>query len=111
MFDTWIAPLSLNGVKDGHLRLSAPSRLIRDYVTSHHATRLERALTAVASDFVSLEIVIAAPEARNGNGTAKSAPQQRQTPPLPPLNAPPGVKAAGVSLQGLWERSGHVHSE
>ena len=50
MFDTWIAPLSLNGVKDGHLRLSAPSRLIRDYVTSHHATRLERALTAVASD-------------------------------------------------------------
>ena len=61
------------------------------------------ALTALAPDFASLEIVIATPDSR-GNGTAKAAPMPRQMPPLPALNAPSAAKGAGVSLQGLWDR-------
>src|ERR1700753_1171408 len=66
IFDTWIAPLSLSAVQDGHVRLSAPSRLVRDYVASHHAARLERAFAALAPEFASLEIVIAVADLRVG---------------------------------------------
>src|SRR4051812_24026478 len=64
IFDTWIAPLSLAAVRDGHVRLSAPSRLVRDYAVSHHAARIERALTAATPDFAALEIAIAASDVR-----------------------------------------------
>src|SRR5215470_18888391 len=66
IFDTWIAPLSLSAVQEGHVRLSAPSRLVRDYVASHHAARLERAFAAAAPEFASLDIVSALNEGRPG---------------------------------------------
>jgi chromosomal replication initiator protein len=105
IFDTWIAPLSLSAVQDGHVRLSAPSRLVRDYVASHHAARVERAFSALAPEFASLEIVIAAADLRGS--TSVKLPQ-------PPIAArSTGFSAAGVavagkpssaSLQGLWDR-------
>ncbi len=54
IFDTWIAPLSLASVTDGHVRLTAPRRLIRDYDASHHATRMERTFAAASSEFATL---------------------------------------------------------
>src|SRR5579863_4870863 len=36
IFDTWIAPLSMVAAADGAVRLSSPSRLVRDYTASHH---------------------------------------------------------------------------
>src|SRR6266550_3617295 len=59
IFDTWIAPLSFAGADDGHVRLSAPRRLIRDYVATHHAARMERAFAAASQGFVSLDIIAA----------------------------------------------------
>ena len=104
IFDTWIAPLSLAAVEKGHVRLSAPSRLVRDYVASHHAAKLERAFTVGSTDFVSLDIVIAAPDARPG-----FAPKLATIPPTPRANplpvstrGPGGLP--GASLQGLWDR-------
>jgi chromosomal replication initiator protein len=64
VFDTWISPLSLLDVADGHVRLSAPRRLVRDYVALHHAARIERAFTAQTKAFASLEIVVSAVELR-----------------------------------------------
>jgi chromosomal replication initiator protein len=107
IFDTWIAPLSLRDVETGHVRLSAPRRLIRDYVTSHHATRLERAFAAQTPAFVSLEIVVAAPELRAVAVAPKPAAMAaKPASPIAPLNAPPfgAAKVSSVSLQGLWDR-------
>ncbi|HEX3487256.1 MAG TPA: chromosomal replication initiator protein DnaA [Micropepsaceae bacterium] len=104
IFDTWIAPLSLTGVESGHVRLAAPSRLVRDYVASHHAARLERAFAAVAPEFASLDIVIAFPDTRSGVAAKTS------TVPLAPRAnpLPAGSRAIanipGASLQGLWDR-------
>src|SRR6266478_5788264 len=87
IFDTWIAPLSLREVENGHVRLSAPRRLIRDYVTSHHAARLERAFAATTPAFASLEIVIAPPELRGVPAVSKPVGAAPKTaPPLAPLN-------------------------
>ncbi|MSP95249.1 MAG: chromosomal replication initiator protein DnaA [Alphaproteobacteria bacterium] len=107
IFDTWIAPLSLTSVEGGHVRLAAPSRLIRDYVASHHATRVERALVAAAPAFTSLEIAVTAPEARGLGVQPKPAPArmaQRAGAAHLPLPDLAGAKGAGVSLQGLWDR-------
>ena len=108
IFDTWIAPLSLTAVEDGHVRLAAPSRLIRDYVASHHASRLERALVGAATSFASLEIAVSAPEGRGIGVPAKSIGPRVPTRPasaLMTLGENAGGKAiAGASLQGLWDR-------
>jgi chromosomal replication initiator protein len=103
IFDTWIAPLSLVEVTDGHVRLSAPRRLVRDYVAQHHAARIERAFAALGTDFASLDIVVA-PDTRApalkpipmvGGGLRKPAPEH---------SLEPGIKLPGGSLQGLWDR-------
>jgi chromosomal replication initiator protein len=102
IFDTWIAPLSLASVTDGHVRLTAPRRLIRDYVASHHATRMERTFAAVSSEFSTLEIIVVEPRPSEPRPALGGA-----TPPRPPGGpTPPTVpgKGLGASLQGLWDR-------
>jgi chromosomal replication initiator protein len=108
IFDTWIAPLSLAKAEKGHVRLSAPSRLVRDYAASHHAARIERAFAGAVAEFSALEIVIAPADARP-SVAVKTAPlavlQRGHT--LPPSSAALGGgtgKTSGVSLQGLWDR-------
>ncbi len=91
VFDTWIAPLTLQDSQAGHVRLVAPRRLVRDYVAQHHGARIERALAAASSSFASLDIVVAQVEMR----VAQVAPRPM---PIPALKAAPG------SLSGLWDR-------
>jgi chromosomal replication initiator protein len=103
IFDTWIAPLSLTSVAEGHVHLSAPRRLVRDYVALHHAARIERAFAGVAPEFASLDISVA-PDTRVQTA-ARPLPSvggglRRQDVLVP---ADPG-KTLGGSLQGLWDR-------
>jgi chromosomal replication initiator protein len=103
IFDTWIAPLSLSAGQNGHVRLSAPSRLVRDYVASHHAARLERAFAALTPEFASLEIVISAADLRAATSVKLGHVS------VPPRSNPlAGAAIAGknpsASLQGLWDR-------
>ena len=108
IFDTWIAPLSLTTADKGHVRLLAPSRLVRDYAASHHAARIERAFAGAAVEFSALEIVIAPTDARSGS-IVKAAPLSvlHRVPAGPPGSAAPASstgKTSGASLQGLWDR-------
>src|SRR5437588_5738991 len=64
VFDTWIAPLSLIAAAEGVVRLSSPSRLVRDYAASHHGERIERAFAAALPAFCAVEIVVAAADGR-----------------------------------------------
>ena len=105
VYDTWIAPLSLAEVNAGQVRLSAPRRLVRDYVALHHATRIERAFASLAPNFATLEIAVA-PDMR--------ASVARRTPVPAGAASPRGeansggrdgaAKRLGGSLQGLWDR-------
>jgi len=104
IFDTWIAPLTLSDAEAGHVRLSAPSRLVRDYVASHHAARLERAFANATADFASLDVVIALSEARIGAvPKILPAPPVARSTPAAALGGHLG-KPPGASLQGLWDR-------
>ena len=104
IFDTWIAPLSLSAVQNGHVRLSAPSRLVRDYVASHHAARLERTFAALAPEFASLEIVITAADLRP-NPSMKLGQAPLSTRPAAFIGGSASLnKPSSASLQGLWDR-------
>jgi chromosomal replication initiator protein len=111
IFDTWIAPLSFAGVERGHVRLAAPSRLVRDYVASHHATKLERAFAAATADFASLDIVIGFSDARTGiaqkTGAVAITPRANPLPASAAGGSGSGRvmgNVPGASLQGLWDR-------
>jgi chromosomal replication initiator protein len=105
IFDTWIAPLSLSAAQNGHVRLSAPSRLVRDYVASHHAARLERTFAALTPEFASLEIVIAIADVRASTSVKLGhvAVPARGNPLARAIGGAPG-KPPTASLQGLWDR-------
>ena len=68
IFDTWIAPLSLSKASEGQVCLSAPRRLVRDYVASHYAARLERAFTALADHWRRLTPAPAAAKSQRRSG-------------------------------------------
>lgn len=103
VFDTWVAPLSLIAAADGVVRLSSPSRLVRDYTASHYGERIEKAFAAILPGFCAVEIVVAVSDGRAL--TARAAPA---------VSAPKGAvvsghfsavpKIAGASLQGIWDR-------
>jgi chromosomal replication initiator protein len=112
IFDTWIGPLSLAGNDNGHVRLSAPSRLVRDYVASHHAARLERAFASATGEFASLEINVAQAEPRIGLAPKTPVIAIAPRPSAAHASGPAGAthtgssagKNPGASLQGLWDR-------
>ena len=106
IFDSWIAPLSLTGVKEGHVRLSAPSRLVRDYVASHYAARIERGFAAVSVEFASLEISSALADARPvlAHRAVTASPAQRPSASSSGSASSGAAKGSAPSLQGLWDR-------
>jgi chromosomal replication initiator protein len=104
VFDTWIAPLSLIAAADGVVRLSSPSRLVRDYTASHHGERIERAFSSAVPGFSTVEIVVAVAEGRGLTARAMAT----VAPPKLPIGASagfaPGAKLNGASLAGIWDR-------
>jgi chromosomal replication initiator protein len=59
IFDAWIAPLGLVSAEKGDVLIGAPKPFARNYVTNHHAARIERALRAEGAEPNSLSIVLA----------------------------------------------------
>jgi chromosomal replication initiator protein len=101
VYDTWIAPLTLAEAVEGQVRLSAPGRLVRDYVALHHAARLERAFSSLAPSFDSLEVIVA-PDNRNARKAVPTVGGGLSREGQP--NGREGLKRAAGSLQGLWDR-------
>lgn len=103
VFDTWIAPLSMIAAADGTVRLSSPSRLVRDYTASHHGERIEKAFAAVLAAPCAVEIVIAASDGRSLTTRAPAVSMaSAHIAPRGEFSGP--VKPPGASLQGIWDR-------
>src|SRR5262249_31704458 len=102
LYDTWIEPLRLVEVARGTFKLRAPSRLVRDYVASHYAARIERALARSTNDFTDLEIVVPAHLACPLTHRSVAA----QEPVVPSTQEVIFAKAevSRASLHGLWDR-------
>jgi chromosomal replication initiator protein len=100
LYDTWIAPLTLESWTQEEVRIGAPKPFLRDWVANHYATRIERAFGTFGVDLKSVTIVLVAPRPAIGGNVVR---EPAETPAAP----------ATVSYlhddanKGLWNRVLH----
>jgi chromosomal replication initiator protein len=63
-FKSWLAPVDIKDIRDGRLRLNAPSRMVRDWVQTHYADRIRSLWGQDAPGVHKVEVSIAAPRAK-----------------------------------------------
>ena len=62
-FNSWLKPLKFIDMDGGYVRLAAPTRFMRDWVTTHYGERLRNLFGAEQDRAVELDIVVASPPA------------------------------------------------
>ena len=82
-FNSWLKPLALERSMNGSVRLTAPTRFMRDWVLSHYGERVRSFWLGEAPDIQEVEIVVRSqpipPRAANGadNGAGGKEESQR----------------------------------
>ncbi|MEQ9814473.1 MAG: chromosomal replication initiator protein DnaA [Azospirillaceae bacterium] len=84
-FKSWLKPLTLSGIGDGAVRISVPTKFMRDWVSSHYAERIRCLFNDEIGGIDSIDVDIAS---RLGS---ESAPAGDAV-----VTAPPRAEADGV---------------
>src|SRR5262245_51976610 len=71
LYETWIAPRTLESWTQEEVRIGAPKLFLRDWVANHYAHRIERAFQAFGIDLRSVTIVLAAPRVTIGSNVVR----------------------------------------
>jgi chromosomal replication initiator protein len=101
LYDTWIAPLTLESWTQEEVRIGAPKPFLRDWVANHYATRIERAFGTFGLDLKSVTIVLVAPKAAIGSNVIRE-------PAETPVSAPASVSYLHDDpSKSLWNRVLH----
>jgi chromosomal replication initiator protein len=102
LYETWIAPLTLEHVSEDEVRIGAPKPFLRDWVANHYASRIERGFAGFGVEMKSVAVVhVPARATVGGNVAHEPAVSDTQQPP------------ATVSYlheeanKGLWNRVLH----
>src|SRR5215472_19213782 len=80
LYDTWIAPLTLESWTREEVRIGAPKPFLRDWVANHYATRIERAFATFGVDVKSVTITLVAPRASIGGNVVREPQESVATP-------------------------------
>ena len=108
VFDAWIRPLTLDSAEKDELRIGAAKPFVRNWVSNHYVTRIERAFQAESAEPASLSIVVSDTPPTVAAGVSKE-PVRLEQPPAAPVSYLPrtdGVEEAGAP-KGLWTRVLH----
>src|SRR3954451_8128015 len=57
-FRSWLKPLTLAGRRGADLRVSVPSRFMRDWVDTHYADRLRTLWSSENPDIQTVEVIV-----------------------------------------------------
>ncbi len=88
-FKSWLKPLSLGDVREGAVRLAAPTRFLRDWVVTHYGDRLRSLWIGEDPSVRSVEVFVE---------TAAAKPAAPAATPVPPAPAPmAAAEAAGAA--------------
>src|SRR5246127_2635258 len=91
-FRNWLRPMNLQRVDGGQAVIAAPTRFLRDWVTTHYADRLLALWRAENQRVTNLSIVVAVAPERNGlDHSAASGGESKNRAGSPPLFAEPPV--------------------
>jgi chromosomal replication initiator protein len=101
LYDTWIAPLTLESFNKDEVRIGAPKPFLRDWVANHYASRIERAFDNLGAEPKSVSIVHAPPRATIGGNVV-------QEPAATEAEQPATVSYLHEEAnKGLWNRVLH----
>jgi len=59
-FQSWLKPMTVRGVTEGSVRISVPTRFMKDWVTAHYVDRLGELWAKASSDIRDVEIFVQA---------------------------------------------------
>jgi chromosomal replication initiator protein len=76
-FKSWLAPLVLTGIEDDEVKLSAPTKFLRDWVASRYAHRITALWALEQISLSSVEIVVGAPALAAEPIVVEEAPARR----------------------------------
>jgi chromosomal replication initiator protein len=89
-YRSWLRPMSVERVDDGEAIVAAPTRFLRDWVTTHYADRLLALWRAENQRVTNLSIVVAVAPGRNGldHSAASGGESKNRAGPPPPFAEP-----------------------
>jgi len=105
VFDAWISPLELLSIDNTEIKLSAPKLFVRNWVSNHYVSRIERALSIEGSARQCVSIVLAPPKVVIG-GAARHEAKNNEAPAAAVFQ---DVRREGPAQpqRGLWNRVLH----
>lgn len=74
-FKSWLKPLTFVGASDGEIRISAPTRFLRDWIATHYADRIQALWREENPAVRGIVIQVDAERPQGEAGTAAAAPQ------------------------------------
>jgi len=97
-FQSWIKPIQLRGRDAGVVRLSVPTRFMRDWILAHYSDKLSELWRSADSTVTEVEIVVQAERGLTGKGPAAVEDDVPLSPIVPDRVAEPGLTALSASL-------------
>ncbi len=93
-YQSWLKPMTLRGITDGEVRISVPTRFMRDWIVAHYTDRLSELWAAENADVKGVDVFI-----QSDRGSPSAGPAGRS------LNSP-AEPAKGSSDRTVAEISG-----
>jgi len=85
-FQSWLKPMTVREVAQGQVRISVPTRFMKDWVVAHYADRLGELWSAMNTDIKDVEVFV---QADYGNAddkaSAKAEEAENASAPMPPM--------------------------
>jgi chromosomal replication initiator protein len=94
-YKSWLKPLSLVDFADGKVRLSVPTRFMRDWVDNHYGNRLRELWAGPGSPVREVEIFVLA-ESGDSRASAAGASTDAGAPSAPSLHQAPAVRTSSA---------------
>jgi len=95
-YKSWLAPLSIEGLMDGVVRLGLPTRFMRDWVNTHYLERLRRLWSAEDERVQNVDLVVV----RRAPAVSVAAPAVAvpvQNAPVQPISVAPAPRPARLA--------------
>jgi chromosomal replication initiator protein len=109
-FRSWLAPVAVQGMDEGQVRLQAPTRFMRDWIRSHYIDPIRLLWAQENSAVTSVDVIVAAP-APSGQVAAGLPPSATpvstsvsEAIPVPPVTTAPPDERAEEGVQPLDPR-------
>lgn len=91
-YQSWLKPIAVRGLSDGCVRVSVPTRFMRDWIIAHYVDRLKDIWQSENADIKQMEVVVQPERANVVASPASPAPERTSSPKR--TSAKPGLARA-----------------